>query len=89
MKTNNKKNLVDSLSLPKDLTLGASIVTTLGNLETIIENYKGIIEYSNDTIVVQGKKMLITIKGKALSIDYYTNEDMKITGIIYSISYVS
>ncbi len=96
MKKNNKKQLlkiskdelVDTFSLPRDLTLGASIVTSIGNLEMVIENYKGIVEYSSNIIVVQGKKTLITVQGKALSIDYYTNDDMKITGIIHSISYV-
>ena len=38
--------VVNSLKLPKDLLLGASIVTLTGNREAWIENYKGIIEYS-------------------------------------------
>ena len=35
-----KEQMVDSLKLPKDLLLGASIVTLTGNHEAWIENYK-------------------------------------------------
>ena len=50
-----KEQLVDSLKLPKDLLLGASIVTLTGNREAWIENYKGIIEYSDTFVLLQGK----------------------------------
>lgn len=82
-----KEQVVDSLKLPKDLLLGASIVTLTGNYEAWIENYKGIMEYSDTFIVLQGKACQICIEGKRLSIDYYTNEDMKISGFIEAVRY--
>lgn len=82
-----KEQVVDSLKLPKDLLLGASIVTLTGNHEAWIENYKGIIEYSSSCIMLQGKSGQICIEGKRLSIDYYTNEDMKISGFIEAVRY--
>lgn len=82
-----KEQVVDSLKLPKDLLLGASIVTLTGNHEAWIENYKGIIEYSDSFVLLQGKTCQICISGKRLSIDYYTNEDMKISGQIESVRY--
>lgn len=85
---NKKEQDVDCLRLPKDLMLGASIITCVGNKEACIENYKGIIEYSTECIMIQGKTCQICFQGKKLSIDYYTNEDMKITGTIQSISYL-
>lgn len=83
-----KEIIVESLKLPKDTMLGASIVSITGNREAFIENYKGILEYTKDTIVLQGKNCRISFQGKQLSIDYYTNEDMKISGIIESIRYL-
>ena len=50
-------------------------------------NYKGILEYSPEAIVLQGKTCQISIIGKRMSIDYYTNEDMKITGCIECVRY--
>lgn len=83
-----KEIIVESLKLPKDSMLGASIVSVTGNKEAFIENYKGILEYTSDSIVLQGKNCRICFQGKQLSIDYYTNEDMKISGIIEAVRYL-
>ena len=46
-----KELIVESLKLPKDTMLGASIVTLTGNREAFIENYKGI---KNDRLSLLG-----------------------------------
>ena len=86
--SNSKELIVESLKLPKDTMLGAAIVTITGNREAFIENYKGILEYTTESIVLQGKNCKICFEGRHLSIDYYTNEDMKISGSIDSVRYV-
>lgn len=83
-----REMVVESLKLPKDSILGASIVTLTGNTDAFIENYRGIIEYTGDLILLQGKTCKIKICGKRLCIDYYTNEDMKISGLIEQICYL-
>lgn len=85
---NKRERMVESLNLPKDLMLGASIVTITGAHDVCIENYKGIVEYTREMIIIQGKNCQICIKGKQLSIDYYTNEDMKISGCVECIYYL-
>ncbi len=87
-KKHKKELIVESLKLPKDSLLGASIVTVTGNSEAFVENYKGMIEYTDETILLQGKTCRICIEGKKLSIDYYTNEDMKISGRIKCVQYL-
>ena len=79
--------VTDQLKLPKDLMLGAAIVTVTGRREVLISNYKGILEYEDSFIRVQTKNCRILISGSHLAIDYYTNEEMKITGFIESIGY--
>ena len=79
-----RERMAESLKLPKDSVLGASIVTITGNRE----NYKGIIEYTDCRIMLQGKNCKIEICGKRLNILYYTNEDMKISGWIENVRYM-
>ena len=79
---------MESLKLPKDTMLGASIVTLTGNREAFIENYKGILEYTKELIVLQGENSKICFEGRQLAIEYYTNEDMKISGSIDAVRYI-
>ncbi len=89
MQIQKKRELVvESLKLPKDSLLGASIITVTGENDVFVENYKGILQYSDDLILLQGKNRRIELKGKNLTIVYYTNEDMKIRGMIETISFL-
>ena len=83
-----KETLTQSLKLPGDVMMGALVVTMTGNREAWIENYRGILEYTDSVILLQGKTCQICFQGKKLSIDYYTNEDMKISGYISSVTYL-
>ena len=52
-----------------------------------VENYRGILEYETSLIRLSLKHGQIQIFGKELNIDYYTNDDMKISGRIDKIEY--
>lgn len=84
----NRESLVESLKLPKDICMGAMKVTLTGNREAWIENYRGILEYTEEQILLQGKTCQVCFEGTRLSIDYYTNEDMKISGCIGCVRFV-
>lgn len=83
-----KELLVDTLKLPKDVCMGALRVTLTGNNEAWIENYRGILEYTDKQILLQSKTCQVCFEGSRLSIDYYTNEDMKISGCINMVRYL-
>jgi len=82
-----REQVIEQLELPKDFLLGEAIVTVTGRRELLIENYKGILNYEDSFIKIQAKNCRIILTGKHLSIDYYTNEEMKITGFIEQIQY--
>ena len=82
-----KEGLVESLELPKDLVYGAVLVSITGRQEILIENYRGILEYTKNHISLQTKTCRLVVHGKDLDISYYTNEEMKITGRIDSVRY--
>lgn len=83
-----KEILTEKLCLPKDVVNGVARVTLTGNEEAWIENYRGILEYSEKRILLQTKTCQICFEGTGLCIDYYTNEDMKVRGCIQNIYYM-
>ncbi|MEI3199537.1 MAG: YabP/YqfC family sporulation protein [Lachnospiraceae bacterium] len=48
----------------------------------LIENYKGILEYSGECLVVQAADCRVRICGKNLWIAYYNEMEMKVCGCI-------
>ncbi len=91
-KINNDKRkseeFAEKLKLPKDILPGSSIITAIGRSELWIENYRGILEYTDEFIHIQGKNGKIIIEGNGLCIDYYSNEDMKIIGRICMVRFL-
>lgn len=79
--------MANATNMPKDVILGVPILTITGQTEVCIENYRGIIEYTDVLVRVQTKIGQIKIVGRALQIDYYTNDEMKVNGRIISIEY--
>ncbi len=88
MQKSKKEMFINSLQLPRDILQGEIRITLTGTREVWVENYKGLLEYTNQLILLQGKCCKVQIEGKCLNIDYYTNEDMKLTGRIMCIKYL-
>lgn len=79
--------LAQSLQMPEELLKGDSIISLTGNHKAWIENYKGIIEYDDCRIYLQLKNGKILFQGKKLHIDFYTCDEMQISGIIECINF--
>lgn len=72
----------DTLRIPADVCEGTIRVTLTGNTRAWVENYKGILEYTERTVLLQGKSGRVCFEGEGLCIEYYTGEDMLIRGRI-------
>ena len=82
-----RERMAEKLKLPKDLVMGAAVLTVTGRSEVYVENYRGIIEYTQEKIRLQTKTCQICLIGEGLHIDYYTEDEMKISGQIGEIHY--
>ncbi len=82
-----KESVVRAFDLPPDLAYGSVLVSVTGQSGLLIENYRGILEYKEEHIRIQAKDCRILVVGKRLKIEYYTNEEMKINGLIEQIIY--
>jgi len=82
-----KNKMAEAASMPKDVVLGVPIITMTGRIELSVENYKGIIEYTDLLIRISTKSGQIKIAGARLQIEYYTSDEMKVTGQIKAVEY--
>lgn len=64
------------------------MVTLLGDFEVYIGNYRGITEYTEELVRVQTKGGQIRLTGRRLQVQYYTNDEMKVTGKIRTLEFV-
>ena len=83
-----RERLASAASMPKDVVMGASVATVLGDFEVCIENYRGITEYTECLVRVQTKGGQLKLTGRRLQIEYYTNDEMKITGKIKTLEFI-
>ena len=80
--------MTDTLKLPRELVMGDSVITMRGQNELFIENYRGILECCETSIWVSTKHFRLCIEGVDLSVAYYTNDEMKVTGKIEHVSFM-
>lgn len=83
-----KEELVSSLEIPRDLAYRDAMVSITGNTSLCIENYKCILEYNRESILVLTKNSRIQITGCQLEITSYTNDEMMIRGHMKEISFL-
>lgn len=82
-----KSRITDAAGMPKDVILGVPIISVIGQNEASIENYRGILEYTDKLIRIQTKLGKIHVIGRGLAIEYYNNDEMKITGHITTLEF--
>lgn len=80
--------ILETCQLPKDVLSGAAVISMTGNTEILIENFKNIIKYQSDILTLQCKKNQIQILGKNLMIEFYTNEEIKVKGVISELKFM-
>ncbi len=77
------------MNIPGDVLNGETLIRLSGNREVIIENYIGIHLYTSEEVVISCKKLTLRIYGEKLHIQYFSKGDMKVTGSIHTITYMS
>ncbi|MDD6072149.1 MAG: YabP/YqfC family sporulation protein [Clostridiales bacterium] len=77
------------MEIPRDVLYGDVLIRLSGNRQAIIENYKGILLYTSEEVVIACKKVTLRIYGCGLHIQYFSGTDMKVTGDIETITYLS
>jgi sporulation protein YqfC len=75
------------LEIPQEIIWDLPRTTTLGNKQLLVENHKGIIEYTPSLVRMKVTQGEITIKGKTLSIGNLQAEQILVEGVIQEVFY--
>ncbi len=84
-----RERIADAVDISKDILLDTSLMRVTGCRELIIENYKGILEYTDVCILIKANPNAIKISGTELEIKTITDEMLFISGSIAGINFVS
>ncbi len=82
------KKFSKALDIPRDILLSIPKILLTGNEEIYIENYRGIINYSEEEIKINTTKMPIKISGAKMSITEIAPDEITVTGKIKSVEFV-
>ena len=82
-----REHIADSFEVSKEITLDVVKVTLIGAREMTVENYIGIIEYTDKTIHLSAKPAPLRITGDFLEIKTMTKEILYVSGIIHKIGF--
>ena len=86
---NMKYNISKNLELPMDIVMDLPKLIITGNMKASLENHKGIIEYTDETIRVNTKIGIFKITGNNLEIKTILSEEIIIIGIIENIEIIN
>ena len=82
-----RARLADTVDISKDIILDTFLIRGTGNNEIIIENYKGILEYTENCVRIKAKPRCIKICGNSLELCNISDDMLCITGNMDKISF--
>ncbi len=86
-KKSRAERIAEALDLPKDIVLNLPKLIFTGNRELFIENYQGIVEYSDTVIRLNTSECLLKVTGRGLGIKNIATEEITLCGEIKSLEF--
>ena len=80
--------ITEALELPKEVVMNLPLITMIGAEDMTIENYKGVIEYSEERIRINTTAGIVRICGRRLLLKQITADNIGITGSIAKIEFL-
>ena len=89
MKKGIRERIAEMTEIPKDFMMNMPRVTILGNREMYVDNYKGLLEYCDESIQLATTNKVIVIRGEELIITRIVEDAIFIGGNIVSVEFAS
>ena len=87
MKKKIKQKIKKTLDMPAEIIMNSPKIVLDSDSNAWVENYTGIIEYSDKEVKLNTADFIVKITGEGLLMDFITNEDLSISGKITSVVY--
>jgi sporulation protein YqfC len=88
-KTGTREKIANALELPKEIVLNLPKVILVGNKSVVIQNYKGIFLFEDDTVKINTCSGIVAVHGRKLKIIEINTEDLCVEGRIKSVEFMS
>jgi sporulation protein YqfC len=82
-----ERSLSDFMKMPAIVTKGNTLITIEEQRQIVIDNYKGILLYDDCQVTLQVRNGTLKVHGTRLQIDYFTKNDIRISGHINKIEW--
>lgn len=77
---------IETFDLPPEVMLNLPLIMMVGGKSLILENHRGILEYSRERIRIRLAKGEVTLTGRNLLIQSISNEEIQIKGELTGLS---
>lgn len=75
-----KEKIIDIFGLPREVLLDLPRLVMLGNYRLIVENHRGLLEYTETMVRIRTARTEIKISGECLSLMYMIKEEIGLEG---------
>ena len=79
------EKLARRTDLPADIVAGTIKVALTGTEQVLVENHRGILAYTDGLVEVNGKGVLLRIRGEKLLLRAMDSEMLLVTGKIFGV----
>lgn len=86
-KSKHLERLANILEIPQDVVLDLPRITMLGNKQLLVENHRGIIEYTPSLVRIKLSQGELIVVGKCLTLGNLQIEQILVEGIVEEIKY--
>lgn len=83
----NLQSLAGFLDIPQDIVLDLPRITMLGNQQLLVENHKGIIEYTPSVVRIKLNQGELFVQGENLTLGNLQAEQILVEGVVRGITY--
>lgn len=82
-----KERIVRALELPEDVVYDLPKITLIGDIQFYLENHRGIISYSPESVRIAVSIGEVEISGENLTIRNISRDELYLAGRIYAVRY--